>query len=193
MVHTTGKSITLDEFFALPDDDQTYEFVNGQAVPKVLLSTMSPKFFHSAITGALFTLLSQWSQNRGRVCIEWALLLRWQDKPWVPVPDLTYISYDRLPKTWVKDEACPVCPDLVIEIISPGQTFGAMTEKSTNYLLAGISCVWVVDSAARSITLFSPDSLPQTYRGDRAIATPLLPALTITPNQVFQQAGLLDN
>ncbi|HEY9815752.1 MAG TPA: hypothetical protein V6D20_08130 [Candidatus Obscuribacterales bacterium] len=50
-----------------------------------------------------------------------------------------------------------------------------------------------MDSAARSITLFSPGSLPQTYRLDRAIATPLLSTLTITPNQVFQLAGLLDN
>ena len=37
------------------------------------------------------------------------------------------------------DEACPVAPELVIEIISPGQTFGDLAEKSADYLQAGVS------------------------------------------------------
>ena len=53
---------------------------------------------------------------------EWAILLKRQDKDWVPVPDLTYISYARLPKSWRRNEACPAIPELVIEIISPAQT-----------------------------------------------------------------------
>jgi len=41
---STGAKITLQEFLALPEGDVTYEFVDGQAVPKV-----SPKAFHSAL------------------------------------------------------------------------------------------------------------------------------------------------
>jgi len=47
------------------------------------------------------------------------------EEDWVPVPDLTYVSYKRLPAIWEDDEPCPVVPELVIEIISPGQTFGS--------------------------------------------------------------------
>ncbi|WP_277878045.1 Uma2 family endonuclease [Leptolyngbya sp. FACHB-261] len=43
------------------------------------------------------------------------------------------------------DEACPIAPELVIEIISPGQTFGEMTQKATDYLSAGVLRVWIVD------------------------------------------------
>ncbi|WP_333387433.1 hypothetical protein [Microcoleus sp. B4-D4] len=39
------------------------------------------------------------------------------------VPHLLYVSYQRLSRDWNEDEACPVVPELVIEIISPEQTF----------------------------------------------------------------------
>ncbi len=57
----------------------------------------------------------------------------------MPVPDLLYVSYERLSRDWNEDEPCPVPPELVIEIISPGQSFGEMTEKATDYLTLG-SC-----------------------------------------------------
>lgn len=40
----TGNQLTLEEFLALPDGDIYYEFVDGQAIPKV-----SPKYFHSTL------------------------------------------------------------------------------------------------------------------------------------------------
>lgn len=130
MVQVTGKRLTLTEFLALPEGDVIYEFVHGQAVPKFPTDEMSPKFFHRSITGALFTLLSQWAEPRGRVRIEWAISLERSHEPWVPVPDLTYVSYDR------------------------------------------------------------PNALPKTYRGDMAIENITLPGLSLTAQQIFQQAGL---
>lgn len=190
MTQTSTQSLTLAEFLVQPEGDVIYEWVNGQAIPKFSNAEMSPKFFHSSITGALFTLLNQSAQQQGRVRIEWAVSLMKANQPWVPVPDLTYVSYDRLPADWSKDEACPVAPELAVEIISLGQTFGEMTEKATDYLAAGICCVWVVDPRAKSITVFLPDTLPKTYRGSRAIEPALLPGLSLTPQQVFEQAGL---
>jgi hypothetical protein len=42
---------------------------------------------------------------------------------------LTYISYDRLTLEELEDGACPVPPELAIEIISPDQTFGQWLKK----------------------------------------------------------------
>ena len=190
MVQITGKKLTLEEFLALPEGDITYEFVDGQAVPKYKSPEMSPKFFHSSLTGAIFLLLSPWSQQRGRMRIEWAVALTRPPEKWVPIPDLLYVSYERLGAEWAEDAPCPVPPELVIEIISPGQIFGELTEKATNYLAAGVSRVWIVDTQARSITAFLPASLPQTYRGNLVLSDPLLPGLELTAQQVFQQAGL---
>ncbi|MBR8828232.1 MAG: Uma2 family endonuclease, partial [Gomphosphaeria aponina SAG 52.96 = DSM 107014] len=128
--------LSLAEFLALPEGDRTYELVEGEAIPK-----MSPKRFHSRLTLTLGILLENWSQNKGEVGIEWAITLKRHGKNWVPVPDLLYISSGKLPPDKFEDEACPFPPELVIEILSPGQSFGDLSEKATAYLKAGVDRV----------------------------------------------------
>ncbi len=184
MLKTKG-NLTLEEFLGLPDDDVAIELIDGHPVPKI-----SPKGFHAAVQSALLILLSQWSEGRGRIYTEWAVILKRQAKDWVPAPDLTYISYERLPADWMKDEACPTPCELAIEIISPGQTFGELTAKATDYLAAGVLRAWIVDTQARSITVFYPDAPPKTCTGEMSLADPIFPELQLTPERVFQKAGL---
>ncbi|WP_143438408.1 Uma2 family endonuclease, partial [Hydrocoleum sp. CS-953] len=68
------------------------------------------------------------------------------------IPEILYVSYEHLSPEWIADEFCPILPDLVIEIISPAQTFGQLIAQARDYLDAGVLRVWVVDSQARSIT-----------------------------------------
>lgn len=184
MVSSTNK-LTVEEFFALPESDRNYELIDGRAIPK-----MSPKSFHSAVQAALIILLQNWCQNKGRVYPEWAIRLERNGVDWVPIPDLSYTSYNRLSADWFLDEACPVAPELAIEIISPGQTFGDLAEKATDYLQAGVAIVWLIDTKAQTITVFYSDTLPQTFRENSTITNELLPELAITPQEIFKQAGL---
>ncbi|BAY25056.1 hypothetical protein NIES2100_48560 [Calothrix sp. NIES-2100] len=182
-----NNQLTLQEFLNLPpgEGDITYELVDGQAIPK-----MSPKFFHSKLTHAFLNLIEQCCEERGIVCPEWAVALTRRGKDWVPTPDILYISNERLPADWNEDEACPVPPDLVIEIISPGQTFGQMISKAKDYLDAQVLRVWVVDSKARSITVFYPDAPPKTFMGDELITDSLFEGWEFTVEQLFQKAKI---
>ncbi len=179
--------LTLQEFLDLPpgEGDITYELVDGQAIPK-----MSPKKFHSWLTRTLLYLIDRWCQGQGEVCPELAIALTRKGRDWVPTPDLLYVSYQRLPADWEEDGACSIPPDLVIEIISPGQTFGQMTAKARDYLDASVLRVWVVDSKARSITVFYPDAAPQTYTGDTLLTDSLFEGLEFSPEQVFCEAKI---
>lgn len=177
--------LTLEEFFALPEGDITYELIEGEAKPKLL-----PKRFHSRLTCTLCFLLTQWNQDRGEVGIEWAIRLKRKGKDWVPIPDLLYISADRLSLDLILDEPCPVPPELAIEIISPDQSFGEISGKAIDYLNAGVSRVWVFDAKVKTITIFYPDSPPQTHRGDEVITDELLPELEFTPAQIFDDAKI---
>jgi Uma2 family endonuclease len=123
------------------------------------------------------------------VCPELAITLTRNGQSWVPTPDLLYISNERLLADWAEDGACSVPPDLAIEIISPGQTFGQLAAKARAYLDANVLRVWVVDST-RSVTVFYPDAPPQTYIGDTLLTDPLFEGLAFTAEQVFQQAGI---
>lgn len=178
MVNTTSKKVTKSEFWAIADAaDVTYELIDGIPVAK-----MSPKYFHAKSTLQLVRILDSWSDGRGRLGIEWAIDL---SDDFTPVPDLIYISFDRLPATWQENAACPIAPELAIEIISPGQTFGQMIQKASRYLAHGVLRVWVVDPAAQSLTVFYPDAAPITYSDDRLISDPIFPELSIVTNQLF--------
>ncbi|MGD1701935.1 Uma2 family endonuclease [Dapis sp. BLCC M229] len=178
--------LNLEQFLALPEGDITYELIEGKVQSK-----MSPKRFHYRLKGTLYLLLTNWSKSKGEVEIEWGVTLQINGKDWVSLPDLLYISYEKLPVERFEDELCPFPPELTIEIISPGQSFGDLSEKATDYLNAGVLRVWIVDSQAKSITIFYPDAPPQTKRGQESLKDEVLPELEITVEQVFQQAGLI--
>ncbi|MEH2349856.1 MAG: Uma2 family endonuclease [Nostoc sp.] len=187
MILQAKNQLTLQEFLNLPLDegDITYELVDGQAIPK-----MSPKKFHSKLTRAILNLIEQCCEGKGEVYPELAVALTRRGRDWAPIPDILYISNKRLPPDWDQEGVCSVPPDLVIEIISPGQTFGQMAAKAKNYLDAKVLRVWVVDSKARSITVFYPDAAPQTYMGDELLTDSLFEGLEFTVEQVFQKAKI---
>ena len=187
MVVQLNQQLTLEEFFNLPpgEGDITYELVDGKAIPK-----MSPKKFHSKLTRAFINLIEKCCEDKGEVCPELAITLTRNGRNWVPIPDLLYISNERLPDDWEEEGACSVPPDLAIEIISPGQTFGQMASKAQDYLNAGVLRVWVVDSKDRSITVFYPDKAPRTYRGDEVITDSLFEGLEFSVEAVFNKAKI---
>lgn len=183
---TNKTNLTLEEFWALPEGETAYELVNGEAIPKV-----SPKYFHSTLQKALLTLIYAWCKGKGRILLEWAVRLKRNDRDWVPAPDLTYVSYERLPRSWRRNEACPIPYDLAIEIISPEQTFKQLADKAKDYINARVIRVWVVDPEAFSITVFSCDASSQIYTGNDKIVDTLLLGLELTPQLVFEEAELL--
>lgn len=183
------KMLTLSEFLVLPHDDYTYELKEGEAIPK-----MSPKRFHSRLTLALSFLLEKWNQNqenKGEVGIEWGIILKRKDKVWCPVPDLLYISNERLKQVPFEDITCTIPPELVIEINSPEQSFSNLNEKAVDYLNAGVDRVWIIDSKVKKVTVFYPDSPPQTRSNNDSLEDKLFPNLTLTPQEIFSKAGLL--
>jgi Uma2 family endonuclease len=178
MIVTTTKKLTKAEFWALADaSDLTYELIDGIAVAKV-----SPKYFHARSARRILNILEAWAKDRGRAEMEWAFDL---SDSYTPVPDLIYVSFDRLPESWNENVACPVPPELAIEIISPGQTFGQMTQKASSYLTGGVLQVWVVDPAAQSVTVFYLDRAPKTYMNNQVITDDLFPSLSIEIDRLF--------
>lgn len=186
MVQTIGTKVTTEEFLTLSESDGRYELIDGEVVPKV-----SPKRFHAGTQKALLMLLNDWTQQHGHFYPEWATVLKRHGEDWVPVPDLTYISYARLARDWQEDAACPIPPDLAVEIISPDQSFGEMAEKATDYLEAGVLRVWVVDPRSRRITVFYPDTLPRTYTEDMALTDACFEGMELIVRQAFVHAHVV--
>jgi len=178
------QKMSLAEFLASPESGDRYEFVDSKVVKKV-----SPKRFHAALQGVLYRYLGDLFEGKGFVYPEWGIVLKRNGQDWCPVPDLTYISLERLPAD-VGNEMCPVPTELAIEIMSEGQTFREFVAKASDYLNAGVLRVWVIDPLSRTLTVFYPDRAPETYRGDRLLTDELFQDLAVTVEQFFVKAGI---
>ncbi|HEY9302096.1 MAG TPA: Uma2 family endonuclease, partial [Phormidium sp.] len=86
--------------------------------------------------------------------------------------------------------ACPIPPELIINIIPGERSFRELVENAIAYLEAGVKRVWLVDYEARSITVFYADSRPRNYTGEMQLIDPLFEGLELTPEQIFQLAKL---
>lgn len=156
----------------------------------VTVTQMFPKLFHSRVTGALYRMVSQWGDELGEVGIKWAINLNRQGEDWISTPDLSFISYENLPVELLKDDVCPIAPELIINIMPGEKGFRELVEDAIAYLEAGVQRVWLVDYQARSITVFYADSRPRSYTGEMQISDRLFDGLELTPEQIFQQAKL---
>lgn len=60
-------------------------------------------------------------------------------------------------------------PDVAVEVRSPGQSWREVFDKVAEYLRMGVRWVWVVDPKPRRVTLFAPDTEPQTLAEENEI------------------------
>ena len=63
----------------------------------------------------------------------------------VRIPDVSFVSWDRLPERRVPREPIPdLVPDLAVEVISRHNTRQEMDRKLQDYFTAGVRLVWYV-------------------------------------------------
>ena len=78
----------------------------------------------------------------------------------VRIPDVAFVSWDRIPDGRVPPEPIPeLAPDLVVEVLSPSNTVKEMRRKRREYFEVGVRLVWSVDPADRTVAV---DSAPET-------------------------------
>jgi Uma2 family endonuclease len=71
-------------------------------------------------------------------------------------PDVAFVSRDRLPGGVFPTQAYPqIVPNLVVEVLSPGNTDAEMARKRLEYFHAGVQVVWMVDCTNRSVAVFT--------------------------------------
>ena len=147
---STITSVTADQLLQMPDDGFRYELVGGE------LRKMPPAGWeHGAIGGKLFTWLGTHVEERalGRVFLAETGFLLARDPDTVRAPDIAFVHKDHLPAQRPGEAFWPGAPDLVVEVVSPGDTVYEVDEKVKEWLDAGAMAVWIVDPKAESVTI----------------------------------------
>jgi len=168
----------------LPETKPALEWVNGRAVQKV-----SPTRKHSRLQTAFVRCLDEWATGRGEVGTEWRFRLAPSGEPRRPlVPDVAYISYERLdPLTPEERETPPVAPDIVVEILSPHDRQADVDAKRALYLACGVRLVLIVDPEKRSMEAFGHDGDRETIGAVDAYAPPSIPDLVFPLRAMFDK------
>ncbi|NNJ26802.1 Uma2 family endonuclease [Alienimonas chondri] len=88
--------------------------------------------------------------------------------PRLRAPDVSYVSRTRFPDGRFPRTGYPtLAPNLVVEILSPGNTAGEMRQKRANFFAAGTVRVWQIDPLTESAEMFDPAA------ADESIAVPV--------------------
>ncbi|GAC1519458.1 MAG: Uma2 family endonuclease [Vulcanimicrobiaceae bacterium] len=132
--------------------------------------------------------LRQWANGRGRVASEWRVWVQPpNDYSRYLVPDLAYVSYERLPRDAGEAAEEPhVAPNVVVEIRSPGDRNILIHHKIAVYLQAGTELVVLGDPAARTCTLHDSDLERILTVGD-ILAHAALPGLSLHLAELFAE------
>jgi Uma2 family endonuclease len=73
----------------------------------------------------------------------------------VRTPDIAFLRRDRLPES--DSPPAVLMPDLVVDILSPGDRPLAIQARAGEWLAAGTSLVWVVDPRRRTVHVYRAD------------------------------------
>ena len=102
-------------------------------------------------------------------------------------PDVTFLGREKsaLPVSLTFSE---VVPDLVVEVLSPGDRASLVSEKTAWWLACGVAEAWVVDPPNRRLTRHFADLTSRSYPRDAVVAeVPLLPGLELSLAEVFPE------
>jgi Uma2 family endonuclease len=180
--------VDWEGYLSLPDDLTHYEIIDGEVIPLA-----SPTLKHQMVSRELFKRLDALTARAG----SWADSLRALRLcgSRAPVrtrqPDLFFLSRERL-QDWAQLQEQPrleFAPDLVIEILSPSETYTYWSEKLQDYFALGVPEVWLVDIDKRAIEVQVREAGGYRslgwFAGEQMVPSQVLAGLELKPAEVF--------
>lgn len=181
---TPGTATVADVERFTRDGKLVYELVDGTLVEKAM------GYRESRLATILGYFIEEFLEknNLGITAGEQGMLEILTDK--VRGPDLSFISWDRLPNRTCPTDAVPhVAPNLAVEVLSEGNTKAEMARKRTEYFKAGTELVWEVDPAARSVSVYPEPKTPTVLKEtDTLDGGSVLPGFTLSIRRWFERA-----
>jgi len=107
-------------------------------------------------------------------------------------PDVAFLNRDRLPNGRFPQQAHPqLAPNLVVEVLSPGNTRAEMARKRMEYFLAGVELIWMVDCPHRSVAIYtSPTEFVVVGEADTIDGGTVLPGFSCAVADFFTDLDL---
>lgn len=178
---------TEKDVLAIHDrEGRLYELVDGVLVEKAM------GFRESLLACALIAILRGFvrPRNLGLATSPFGMMRLMAGL--VRIPDVAFISWDRLSNRRVPTEPIPeLAPDLAVEVLSVGNTPGEMARKRQEYFAAGVQLVWQVDPRTRTVEVFTaPDQSTVLHETHILNGGTALPGFTLPLQELFAELDL---
>lgn len=165
--------MTADELLAIPRDGMRRRLIEGE-----LIEMQPAGFFHGVTGNFLGAELGIYVRQHdlGVVTLAETGFKIATNPDTVLAPDVGFVAKSRLPadiSTLVG--FFPGAPDLAVEVVSPGDTYGEVETKVARYLDAGTQLVWIVRPKQRRVEVHRADgtsellSPPDTLKGESVV------------------------
>ncbi|MGF1642573.1 MAG: Uma2 family endonuclease [Thiotrichales bacterium] len=175
------RPITAEELYAMRDLPGV-ELVRGQ------LQNMAPTGFEHGIREArIGRALGQFCEQHGHGEVmtgEVGIYIH-RDPDSVRAADALFISHERLRQVQ-SASYLDVAPELVVEVLSPGDSWVAMADKLEDYFSIGVTQVWFANPGNKTLQVFHSVTHSDLLReGDTLANVPFLPGFELEIGAIY--------
>jgi Uma2 family endonuclease len=154
MMVSTSSLVTAEQLFQMPDDGKRRELIRGRLIE------MSPVGGqHGYVVSNVDFLIKQYvrQQRLGVVLVGDPGVVLERAPDTVRAPDLAYYSHARWTQVADPTRYLEVCPELVVEVVSPSDRPGEVREKVQAWRTFGVALIWVVDPQRLTVAAHQAD------------------------------------
>ncbi|HEX6293335.1 MAG TPA: Uma2 family endonuclease [Herpetosiphonaceae bacterium] len=178
--------LTVADLELMPDDGNRYELLEGE-----LVVSRAPRLTHQRVSGNIFALIRAYLEQHpiGEVFATAGVMF---DQFSSVIPDLVFVSHARQAEIVVDDRFIGG-PELVIEILSPGED-NARRDRVTKrqiYGRFGVDEYWIVDPEQQIIGVYQLDDtvleLRVTVTRHDALMSNVLPGFLCRARDMFRR------
>ena len=183
MATTQTQLLTADDLLRLYSKGVRGELIRGE-----LCKTMPSGGKHGEVVVNMVIPMGSHIKSRrlGRLAASDSGVLLERDPDTVREPDIAYISAERLPLDVEVTGYYEVVPDLVVEVVSPGDSAREVMDKALMWLSYGTRLVWAVNPGSRTVDVYRPEERTVTLGVDDALdGLDILPGFTCPVSDVF--------
>ena len=145
------KRLTYEDYLNGPEIKQRYDIIDGE-----MIMAPSPNLQHQRILGHLHFLVRQFlaEHNLGQVFFAPLDVVIQREPLRIRQPDLMFVSNERAN---ILGQIVEGAPDLVVEVLSPGNSRGEMESKLADYAQLGVREYWLVSPEAMTVEVLELD------------------------------------
>lgn len=176
---------TTNDLELFPDNGKRYEIIDGE-----LIVTRAPRWSHQEVTGRIFAALDNWCQGteQGRAAINPGIIFTDEDNV---IPDVVWASKARLNALLDEAEHLTGAPELVVEVLSPGDKNKQRDTqlKLKLYSQQGVQEYWIADADLPQVQVYRREQavlkLVATLQVADSLTSPLLPEFACPLSRIF--------